>query len=55
MHLERRYWHGKAVTLCTAGHAHVHDVVVEYLVLHPDTRAPFVLAPALRVVHPSMN
>lgn len=55
MHLERRHWHGKAVTLCTAGHAHVQDVVVEYLVLHPDTRPPFVLAPAFRPVHQSLN
>lgn len=55
MDLERRRIPFQAVTICTAGHAHVRDVVVELLVLHPDTRPPFVLAPGYVPVYQSPN
>lgn len=55
MDLERRRIPFQAVTVCTAGHAHVRDVVVELLVLHPDTRPPFVLVPGCPIVHQSDN
>jgi hypothetical protein len=55
MDLERRRVPFQAVTICTAGHAHVRDVVLELLVLHPDTRPPFVLEPGFPAVYQSPN
>lgn len=55
MDLERRRIPFQAVTVCIESHAHVRDVIVELLVLHPDTRPPFVLVPAFRPVFQSLN